>query len=124
MTWQIRKDSVRNQLLDTFIRCSAKGWDGYGALPISNRAHSEAKTFLEALPTWIPLPEIVPEPDGGIGLEWFGGSHRVFVVSISGDNTITYAGLIGMGNKIHGIKVFNDSIPTIIIDSINEIFPL
>ena len=62
--------STLNDLEITVSECSNRNWDGYGAEPISNEAAADAIVFLRLLPSALPRPEIVPEPDGDIGLEW------------------------------------------------------
>ncbi len=57
---------------ETYQECSEEGWDGYGARPVTQETYDEAVRFLGALPSWLPTPEIVPEPDGDIGFEWNG----------------------------------------------------
>lgn len=121
VTWQLRRDRAIESLLEAYNRCSVQGWDGYDSLPLSDIAVTEACNFLEALPSWIPIPDVVPEPDGSVGLEWYAGKNRVFVVSVSGNNVVYYAGLIGKGNKKHGSIAFNESIPKDIIEGINEV---
>lgn len=105
-------------LLETYQECYEENWDGYDAMPISQAALSEAERFLGALPSWIPAPEIVPEPDGDIGFEWNRGKDWVFVASVNGTNRITYAGLFGIGNKTHGTELFDGSIPKTLSDLI------
>jgi hypothetical protein len=48
-------------------------WDGYGAVPISETARSNATRVLdiiEAMPVSLPTPEISPNPNGTISMEW------------------------------------------------------
>nr|MBC8413194.1 hypothetical protein [bacterium] len=65
----------------------------------------------------IPVPEIIPEPGGEIGLEWSRGTRQVFIASFAGNNEIIYAGLFGT-NKTHGTEYFGDSIPSKIMDNL------
>jgi len=110
-------------LKETYQECSEDGWDGYGALSITQETYDEAVRFLNALPSWLPTPEIVPEPNGDIGFEWTFGKNRTLVASVDGTNRITYAGLLGTGNKSHGTEVFDGSIPQTIISHISRICP-
>ena len=120
-TWD-HPGRVLSELKKIYQEYSEKDWDGYGALPISQQAYHEAVRFLEALPlSWLPTPEVGPEPEGDIGFEWNFGKNRTFVVSINGTNIITYAGLLGTGNKTHGTEVFDGSIPQTIVNNIARI---
>lgn len=121
VTWHSRLEGARTSLLEVFDECSKPNWDGYNATPISPLILSEAMTFIDALPSWVPLPTIVPEPDGSIAFEWYGGKNRVFIASVSGNNTVVYAGLLGKGNRKHGVVPFNDSIPTDVIEGVNQV---
>ena len=109
--------------MDVFLDCRAPDWDGYGAEPVTDKAYFEAAKLLELLPSYLPLPEIVPEPTGDIALEWHKENQFTFVLSVNGNNTITYAGIFGPGNETHGTENFTESIPRIIIDNIQRLFP-
>ena len=122
-TWD-HKGRVLSELNKIYQESSEKDWDGYGALPVSQEAYHEAVRFLKALPlSWLPNPEVGPEPEGDIGFEWNYGKNRIFVMSINGTNIITYAGLLGTGNKTHGTEVFDGSIPQTIVNNISRIIP-
>lgn len=45
-------------------------WDGYGALPINARTASNAKNALKLLLAVTPTPDITPNTNGTISLEW------------------------------------------------------
>jgi len=104
---------------ELYGECSTEGWDGYDALPITEDTCEEAKRFIKSLPINFPMPEIVPEPNGGIGLEWSKGNRLIFVASVSGKNEIVYAGLYGM-NKSHGTEYFIDTLPPAIIENLKR----
>lgn len=120
VTWNCpgNTPSTYNALMETYKECCEENWDGYGAVPISQATCSEAVRFLDALPSWIPAPEIVPEPDGYIGFEWSRGKDWTVVASVDGTNRITYAGLFGTDNKTHGTESFDGSIPKTLVDQI------
>ena len=117
-----RSDEVLQSLDEVFDECSEEGWDGYDALPITKYAYIEAKRLIESLPlTTFPIPEVVPEPSGEIGLEWYREERQVFVASVSGRNEIVYAGLLGV-NKLHGTEYFGDSLPSVILDNLKRLY--
>ena len=122
VTWDYL-GGVLATLKETYQECSKEGWDGYGALPVTQETYDEAVRFLSALPSWLPAPEIVPEPDGDIGFEWNFGKNRMLAASVDGTNRITYAGLLRTGNKSYGTEVFNGSIPQTLVDHISRIRP-
>jgi len=120
VTWNYLS-GVLVTLSEIYQECSEDNWDGYGALPITQETYDEAVRFLNALPSWLPIPEIIPEPDGDIGFEWNFGKNRLLAVNVDGTNRITYAGLLGTGNKAHGTEVFDGSIPQIFRGSAQKI---
>jgi hypothetical protein len=63
--------SVRRSV-DEFAQLR-ENWDGYGASPISDQAHENARRFIdliEAAPFDVPAPEVSPQPSGTISFEW------------------------------------------------------
>lgn len=101
---------------------SKEDWDGYGANPISFDAIQEAKKFIQLLPYKFPQPEVVPEPTGEVGLEWYKDKDSTFVISFNGRKTLAYAGIFG-NEKTHGTIYFEDLIPQIIYEEIKKLIP-
>lgn len=118
-----RLNKLLQSLDDVYSECSEAGWDGYDAFTITESAYFEAKKIIKNLPltSIIPMPEIVPEPNGEISLEWYKEKRHVFVISVSGRNEIIYAGLFGI-NKTHGTEYFDESIPSIIIENLKRLY--
>jgi hypothetical protein len=117
------QDKILQDLRRIFIEYSVPNWDGEGALPVSKDAYHEAESFVKSLPINLnlPLPEISPDNDGEISLEWYRDNRHVFVVTVSGKNSIAYAGLFGI-NKTHGTEYFSDSLPLIVLTSLNRLY--
>jgi hypothetical protein len=101
-------------------RCGQQNWDGNRAEPIGDQAFRNAKEFLWALPSVVPVPEIIAEPNGDVGFEWYINPRQVFVASVSGARTLTYAGLFGP-NKTSGEEQFVESVPTAIMQNIRRL---
>lgn len=118
-----RQDDTLQSLDAVVEECSEPGWDGYDALPIKEEAYLEAKRLIRSLPitSFIPMPEITPESNGDIALEWSKGKRLIFVASIRGENEITYAGLFGM-NKTHGTEYFGDALPSILLENLKRLY--
>jgi hypothetical protein len=110
-------------LVEVYKECSEANWDGYGASPASKDSIFESLKFMNLMPSFFPMPQIVPEPSGEIGLEWYKGKRLIFVISFSGKGMITYAGIFG-SNKIHGTEYFGYVIPKIIIENLRRLYPL
>lgn len=94
---------------------SVENWDGFGALPVSERAVSEATIFLKLLNnTNLPMPQISPEVDGGIEFEWYMSSDHIFTVSFNGKKILGYSGMFGEGDTFYGTSKIDSEIPDII----------
>lgn len=117
------QEEVLCSLKEIFEECSEEGWDGYDALPITEEAYLEAERLIKSLPitSFIPMPEITPEPNGDIALEWSKGNRQIFIASVSGENEITYAGLFGV-NKTYGTEYFGDSLPLKLIENLRRLY--
>lgn len=114
-------EEARESLFEVYEESSEADWDGYGASPVTKDAVDEAWRLIQLLPAFVPVPEILAEPTGEIGLEWYKGSDLAFVVSCSGKNILTYAGIFG-SNKIHGTEYFGGSLPSIIIQNLRRLY--
>ncbi|MCH8157119.1 MAG: hypothetical protein IID18_05100 [Nitrospinae bacterium] len=108
--WKL-SSKISNVLFDldrTYRECSVENWDGYDAKPLIREAYSEVVQFLHMLPFGMPLPEVSPEPTGEIGLEWRKGDKAILLLSFSGKKLITYAGVFGPKNRVHGVEDFEE----------------
>ncbi len=114
--------NLLEKLDELYINCSAENWDGYEANPISPDAYFEAKKLLHSLPYVFPMPDILPEPEGEIGLEWYRERGFSFAISVSGQNKIIYAGQFGKNNEIHGSEDFSGSIPMIVFYALKRLY--
>lgn len=117
-------DSLRvafRELLEVYQECLIYNWDGYGAKAVDPVVYKEAQRFLEILPTSLPVPEIVAEPDGEIAFEWFKKPGYIFSVSIGKNNELTYAGIFG-ASKTHGIEYLGDELPKPVLENLCKLF--
>lgn len=108
-------------LYQVFKQCSVENWDGYGAKPISKDSALEALKFINLMPSSFPMPQVIAEPSGEIGFEWYKDNSSIFVLSFSGKKMISYAGIFGI-NKAHGTEYFGDTIPSAIIESLKRLY--
>lgn len=121
-TGQTRFGEPLMALNQIYQRCQMEDWDGEDAEPISLEALIEAEKLFGFLPSSIPAPEFLPEATGSIAFEWYRGRNNVYVLSVSGQKTIEFAGLFGYGNELHGKVNFEDSLPSMIRDHLQEFF--
>jgi hypothetical protein len=113
---------IIQDIYDLYKECSKDNWDGYGAKRIPARAYLEAIRLAELIPRELPLPEVVPEPNGDIAFEWYRGKRFLFVLSVEGNNIINYAGLFGSTTRIYGSEYFTDELPTSVLERIQRLF--
>jgi hypothetical protein len=120
----INRHRLLQKLDNLYNDCSVPGWDGYNAHPISKKGYFEAKKLINKLVvvTFIPMPDIVPEPSGAIAFEWSEGKRRTFIASVGGNNEIVYAGLFGL-NKAYGTEYFGDTLPFVLIENLRRLYP-
>jgi hypothetical protein len=103
-------DALQNEIRNIVTECSELGWDGYGAVPVSEHSAMEAILFANNLPPTVSTPEVIPEPNGRIGLEW--RTHEnTYVVSFRGDQTLLYAGIFADKTRLHGTQILSGGIP-------------
>ena len=111
----------REELANVWEECREPNWDGYDALPVTWETHNNVERFLLALPFGIPTPSIGAEPDGHITLEWHHSRRRTLSVSISPNDELHYAALLGPGRTC-GTEPFFGEIPKAILDLIGRVY--
>lgn len=115
-----RKEALRN-LYEVALECADADWDAAGALPVDPLAVETAADLIRALPDSLPVPEVAPEPDGGISLDWIQSRHRLFSLSVGSDDRLAYAWLDGT-DKGHGVSRFDGTeIPARVLALIESI---
>lgn len=110
-----------NELYSVFDECRQPNWDGYGAVPVSERTFRIARAFLEALPLGEPAPSVGAEPDGHITLEWYSSPRQTLSVSVSPEGQLHYAALIDAENPKYATESFYGYVPRIIIELIHRV---
>lgn len=101
-------------------RYRQKNWDGLEAELIPAAAIQEARIFLRKLPSFIPMPEVIPEPDGYLGLEWYANKWLLYVVSFNGTGVLSCSGLIG-AERTYGPRYMDAGIPAEILRNIKKV---
>jgi hypothetical protein len=107
--------------LDTVCsQASRVSWNGYGAKPIDPASYRKAKSFLEALPTTAPFPEISVDGDGEVSFDWMFGRRKAITVSVGGNGRLTFAWMNGH-RTYRGTDWLDDGIPSTIADAISNL---
>ena len=96
-------------------------WDGYGGHAVQSETIALARAFIDQLPAFVPPPDVTPEPDGEISLDWRAGPWRTFSVSIGPQGRLTYAGLFGRVPNARGTEVLGDFIPASILTGLTRL---
>jgi len=101
--------------------CCAEDWDGCSGVAISAEALQKAEDLIRTLPEGIPLPEVAPEPDGSLSMDWIRSPYRLYSLSVGPVNRLAYAWLDGT-DKGHGVVGFDGmSLPSRVITDIQRI---
>jgi hypothetical protein len=115
------KAKVLSQLAALAGECAEDGWDGADAVAIDPVAVRSVERFVRVLPEDMPLPELAPDPDGSISLDWLCGRNRLLSLSIGATERLAYAWLDG-ADKGHAVARFDgQSIPSFVLDAIESI---
>ena len=93
-TSSLPEETTKDELKEVFLERLSPDWDGYGAVPLSIGAYTDAKKFIESLPGGCPMPESVPEPSGAIGLEWFRDNENILSIGFHGGGRASYAAFL------------------------------
>jgi len=107
---------------DLYRRCRQPNWDGDGAVAVPFAAVSDAKAILLTLPSHYSVPEIFAEATGSIAFEWYRRPGVRFVLTMSGNGSLEYAGLFGAGNEAYGRVHLADGLPKIIQDHLRSLY--
>lgn len=100
---------LKSQVADIVNSYSTSNWDGEGATAVSVNAASAATALIDALPNNIFLPEVAPDVDGSISLDWNIEKNKIMSLVISQEKII-YATIVGQ-KKFHGEVPFTYELP-------------
>ena len=112
------KASVLSQVQALVTECARSGWGASEAEPVYKCAAIRAADFIRALPEGVPLPELAPEPDGSISLDWIRSRNRLLSLSVGTSDRLPYAWVDGAENG-HAVVFFDGkNIPPDILERI------
>lgn len=101
----------RAQMRSEYLDYLEDDWDGEGASAISYDALVNANSFLAQAIASGRVPEISPEADGFIQLEWYTRPDCVFSVSFGPSNVIAYSGIFGEDSGVYGTEDISRGVP-------------
>ena len=115
------KAATISQIWGLVNECAEAGWDGAHAEGVDRFAALAAADFIRALPDGLPLPEVAPDPDGAISLDWIRSRNCIFSVSVGTSNRLVYAWLDG-SDRGHAVARFDGAqVPVRVLEGIGEI---
>ena len=87
---------------------------------VETGALQKAEDLIRTLPEGFPLPEVAPEPDGSLSMDWIRSPYRLYSLSIGQVNRLAYAWLDGT-DKGHGVVGFDGiSLPSRVLSDIER----
>lgn len=101
--------------------CAEDGWDDAETRRIEGTTIQLAYLFLDLLPDYCDVPDISPEPDGHIELEWYVQPRRTLSVSISPQGKIYWAALYGTEDPRGSCPFPSESLPETVLYWIGKI---
>ena len=101
--------------------CSEPDWDGENARPLDRLAALSATNFIRALPDGIALPELAPEPDGSICLEWIQSRNCLFSLSVGANGRLAYAWMDGTDGGHAAARFDGETIPPEVLEGIKRV---
>jgi hypothetical protein len=113
-------EKVLTELKEVRTEASREGWDGYGARPLDPNSFDFAISFLNALPTSAPLPEVSADTDGEVALDWIFGKRKALTVSIGPTGRCTFAWMLGQKTN-RGTNWIDDEIPEEIVSALGKL---
>jgi len=115
-----RKAATIAQIWALANECAEPGWDSDGAEAVDRFAAFAAADFIRALPGGVPLPEVAPEPDGSISLDWIRSRNSLFSLSVGASDRLAFAWVDG-SDRGHGVVRFDgETIPVRVLQGIAE----
>jgi len=108
---------------NTYLDAREDDWDGYQAKPVSVETFKRAKTFLEECFGRFPVPSSGATPGGALSFEWYLAPTKRFIVSISEEDELAYAGLFGSAT-VHGTEVFRGEFPQALAQHLSRLYPI
>ena len=83
-------DDLHAELHGLWGECRESNWGGDDEAPLDPSAAVHASGLIERLPASIRRPELVPEPDGSLGMSWRLKPGHELILSFDGNGNIHF----------------------------------
>jgi hypothetical protein len=113
-------ERILTELDEVRSEASRVGWDGYDARPLDPNSFDFAISFLNALPTSAPLPEVSADAEGEVALDWVFGERKALTVSIGPTGRCTFAWMLGQKTN-QGTDWIDNEIPEEIMSALGKL---
>ncbi len=120
---ELNETSIVGEIDAVAADCSTENWNGENSEPIGDKTVANAKKFVSLFPDDIPLPDVVPEPDGSIGFEWDFDRDHWMIVSVDEEGSIYYAAKFDEHSKSDGKIDFNTEKIALVFNMLNILQP-
>ena len=107
-------------LVDVHAECRTPDWDGEGAEPVSPATITKAQAFLSALPSDVPDPQVGPDPDGEVSLDWFDEPDWGVAIALNANGRLSYAAVFGAA-RAHGTERFREEVPRPVLELLRRL---
>jgi len=118
------KRLAQEALYVAWLEAQTDDWDHAGSRRSEPSTLDYADQFLQLLPSNVLLPEVCVDTDGEVLFEWDYGPRQILTVSVGRDGTLSFAGLFGHTDRIHGTKQLFEDIPMVIADCLERLSTL
>ncbi|MGZ5441493.1 MAG: hypothetical protein ACXW5U_07395 [Thermoanaerobaculia bacterium] len=113
-----------SELWEMAAEHAVEGWDGEGARTVSPVVADRVEAILRFLPDDIPMPELAPEPDGSVSIDWIDSRTRFVSLSVREEDRIPYAWIDGTDRGHAVARLDGDRVSQRLLDAIREtMFP-
>jgi hypothetical protein len=113
--------SLQQTLIEVWQESSSENWDNYGAKPITWETVFQSAKLISTLPTLIPDPDVVPEPAGEIGLEWYIDAEHRLSLGVNATPCLAYVARFGKDNRVFGTECFEREFPQLLLQLLKRI---
>jgi hypothetical protein len=110
-----------DEIYDRLARALTKAQETEG-LRVDPDAFTRAWRILELIPNDIPLPDVVVESDGSIGLDWDVSADRLISLTVRGEQAFGFSALMH-GDPLYGRTSLVDRLPETLRSLLRRLYP-
>lgn len=115
--------ALNRRLSELTLSAGQDNWDGMQSVGLSSQAVAHMRRLLSLLPPGLlrsPAPEIVPDPDGEIAIEWYISPSCLLSISVGSNGRLAWAGMVD-GREIRNEAILTSQVPDQVLVCINSL---